>query len=80
MEKKELNLEQTEKVTGGIEKRKYDADPLFDRPEDAIKKNGPDARMAVVEVPVPVPVPVPAPVPVPVPVPDPNPEKSSRLT
>ena len=73
MEKKELNLEQTEKVTGGIEKRKYDANPLFDGPEGM--------KVAeVLEVPVPVPVPVPAPVPVPVPVPDPNPEKSSRLT
>ena len=68
MEKKELDPEQLEKVTGGIEKRKYDADPLFDRPEDAIKTNGSDARMEEADVPVPVLIP------------DPNPEKPRRIT
>ncbi len=75
MEKKAVNLEQTEKVTGGAEKRKYTTDPRYARPEEAINDNGPDARMeeAVVSDPVPVPISIP------VPVPDPNPEKSRKI-
>ncbi len=72
MEKKELNLEQTEKVTGGIEKRKYAADPMLDGPEGK--------KVEEIVYVIKVPDPVPDPVPVPVPVPNPNPEKSSRLT